>query len=126
MTEQQIGEWLLAYVHAKWAAHLDPREVARLGGLLGAELRDRVDALGADGEHLLNANATEVLKRLETLEREAMEEDAHGTKPAAVVRAGEEHAMDRRARGMRPTGNSAATPQRRPHRGNRRGRDRQR
>jgi len=129
MTELRMGESLRAYIHAKWAAEFNPVEVARLGELLGTGLRDRVDALGGDAERLLGVDSTEILGRLEALEREAAEENAHGTKAAAVVRAKEEQAMDRRARGIRPVANSGATRQRRPHeqrRGHRRGQDRQR
>ena len=99
MSGRGIGELIQAYVHAKWAGDSDEENTKRLGADLPFALRERVDALGFEGENLLSVDSAEVLNAISALEREAAEEDARAHKAASSVRAEEERAIARQSQG---------------------------
>lgn len=72
----EIGLAVQAYLRAKWKSEQRDRESLQMSAPLGRELQLRLDALGFDGEELLSVEATQVLRRLDELEREAVLEDA--------------------------------------------------
>jgi hypothetical protein len=106
-SNQHLGELIQAYVHAKWAGESDEKNIVRLGARLPPEVRERVDALGFEGEHLLSVDSAEVLAKIEALEHEAAEEDARAHKSASLVRAEEQKAIDR---GAHAVGHTARPP----------------
>ena len=73
---KDTGALIQAYVRAKWLDRSDQSQILRLGGQLGREVMQTVNALGFDAEKLLEVTADGALSRLQILENEALLEDA--------------------------------------------------
>lgn len=90
-----------AYAGARWGRSANSLEAARIGQSLERSLRDRIDALGIDGQRLLKVHPADVMAELVTLETEALLEDSSARMKAARLRTGEDGFRDDRDRGGR-------------------------
>jgi hypothetical protein len=73
---EDTGALIHAYVRAKWLDKGNESQILQLSRQLGREVLQRINALGFDAEKLLEVPADEALSRLQTLENEALHEDA--------------------------------------------------
>ena len=72
---EQKGELIQEYVRTKWSRAGSADRAEALGQRLGSALRSRIDALGTDGEKLLEVVPASIIQKLEELERQAALED---------------------------------------------------
>lgn len=87
--QDPLGAAIQSYVHARWGERGD-RGTATAVQPLDADLRERLDALGMDGERLLGIPTGQVMEALRSLEQLALLEDDAAAAAAAQQRAGEE------------------------------------
>jgi hypothetical protein len=79
---KQKGELVHAYVRIKWRRR-ECRRAEEIGQRLGSALRSRIDALGTDGDQLLEVLPTSIMQKLDELERQAALEDQGMSKLAS-------------------------------------------
>jgi hypothetical protein len=72
---EQKGELVQEYVRTKWSMAGSADKAEAIGHRLGSALRSRIDALGTDGEKLLQVVPASIIQKLEELERQAAIED---------------------------------------------------
>jgi hypothetical protein len=72
---EQKGELVQEYVRTKWSRAGSADRAEAIGQRLGSALRSRIDALGTDGEKLLEVVPASIIQKLEELERQAAIED---------------------------------------------------
>jgi hypothetical protein len=80
---KQKGELVQAYVRIKWRRGGSADGAEEIGQRLGLALRSRIDALGTDGDQLLEVLPTSIMQKLEELERQAALEDQGMSKLAS-------------------------------------------
>jgi hypothetical protein len=76
INDKDFGPMIQDYVRAKWGRGDMTVTADELGRKLDPALRERIDLLGVDDEKPLGLRPEEVIRRIESLEREALREDS--------------------------------------------------
>jgi hypothetical protein len=97
INDKDFGPMIQDYVRAKWGRGDMTVTADELGRKLDPALRERVDLLGVDDEKLLGVRPEEVIRRIESLEREALREDS-GVNPHKMAFAAASGALSRPAK----------------------------
>jgi hypothetical protein len=82
--EDEFGTLIQAYLREKRRPQVaDEERLRRIAAQLDVKLKERIDALGLDGERLLLVQPSEVMRQIQAMEREASLEDARAAAAAA-------------------------------------------
>lgn len=88
--DRKLGSAIQAYVRARWDKSASRADAQAPVCQIDRKLQARIDALGFDAERLLDVPTEDTMSALETLEHEALMEDAGAQSGVAQVRQQEE------------------------------------